>query len=143
MFTSGTSGYFPNPSKVCVFDDPHGEYTDLGNPFIGDKSNTSFSSQITSVIKISGTEQYIACADRWMPQWYIKPMAKQIISGMKRHFKDYKPDTSPQEAAPLPGELQKHSENTSISRYVWLPSGWEGDKPVIRWHDEWKVEDSK
>ncbi|MBD5534191.1 MAG: family 43 glycosylhydrolase [Lachnospiraceae bacterium] len=143
LFTSGTSGYFPNPSKVCVFEDPHGEYTDLGDPFIGDKSNTSFSSQITSVIKISGTAQYIACADRWMPQWYIKPMAKQIISGMMRHFKDYKPDTSPQKAAPLPGELQKHGENTSISRYVWLPIEWEGDKPVIRWHNEWKVEDSK
>ena len=30
-----------------------------------------------------------------------------------------------------------------ISRYVWLPIEWEGDQPVIRWYDEWKVEDFK
>ena len=74
-----------------------------------------------------------------MPQWYVKPMAKQIIAGMQRHFKDYQPDTSPREAAPLPGAEQRHTENTSISRYVWLPIEWEGDKPVIRWQKEWKV----
>ena len=71
LFTSGTSGYYPNPSKVCMFDDPHGEYIDLGDPFIGDKSGTSFSSQITSVIQIPGTDRFVACADRWMPQWYV------------------------------------------------------------------------
>ena len=141
LFTSGTSGYFPNPSKVCIFDGYHGEYKDLGDPCIGDKSGTTFSSQITSVIKIPGKDLYVACADRWMPQWYIKPMAKQIISGMERHFKDYKPDTSPQKAMPLPGVEQKHTENTSISRYVWLPIEWEGEKPVLRWRDEWRVED--
>ena len=74
-----------------------------------------------------------------MPQWYVKPMAKQIISGMERHFKDYQPDESPKEAAPLPGVEQRHKENTSISRYVWLPVEWKGDKPVIRWKDEWKI----
>ena len=140
LFTSGTSGYFPNPSKVCIFDDYHGEYKDLGDPCIGDKSGTTFSSQITSVIKIPGTDVYIACADRWMPQWYIKPMSKQIISGMERHFKDYKPDTSPQKATPLPGKELQHTENTSISRYVWLPIEWDGDKPVLRWRDEWRWE---
>lgn len=139
LFTSGTSGYYPNPSRVCMFTDPHGEYTDLGDPFIGDKSGTSFSSQITCVLKIPGTEQYIACADRWIPQWYVKPMAKQIIAGMERHFKDYQPDTGFKKAEPLPGRVQKHRENTSISRYVWLPIQWEGDKPVIRWQREWTV----
>lgn len=143
LFTSGTSGYFPNRSDVCVFEDYHGEYKSLGDPHIGDKSGTSFSSQISCVIKLPGTEQYVALADRWMPQWYVKPMASQIIKGMERHFKDYKPDTSPKEAAPLPGVLQKHSENTSISRYVWLPIEWEGDKPVIRWRKEWKTEEFK
>ncbi|MBD5101454.1 MAG: family 43 glycosylhydrolase [Subdoligranulum sp.] len=141
LFTSGTSGYYPNPSKVCMFTDPHGDYTDLGDPCIGDKSNTTFSGQITSVIQVPGTEQYIACADRWMPQWYVKPMAKQILSGMRRHFKDYTPDTSPKKAAPLTGKEQKHGENTSISRYVWLPIKWQGEKPVIRWQDEWKIEE--
>ena len=73
------------------------------------------------MIRLPGTDNYIACADRWIPRWYVKPMSRQILSGMKRHFKDYKPDTSPKEPAPLPGVLQKHSENTYLSRYVWLP----------------------
>ena len=141
LITSGTSGYFPNKSTVCVFDDYHGEYTDLGDPCIGDKSDTTFNSQITCVLKVPGTEQYIAMADRWNPQWWVKLMAKQIISGMERHFKDYQPDESPKDVHPLPGVEQKHGENTAISRYVWLPIEWEGDKPVIRWHDEWRWED--
>ena len=140
LFTSGTSGYFPNKSDVCVFEDYHGEYKSLGNPHIGDKSETSFSSQITCVIKLPGTEQYIALADRWMPQWYVPRMAKAIQSGMQRHFKDYRPDTEPKEITAVPSQLQKHSENTYLSRYVWLPIEWEGDKPVIRWRKEWKVE---
>ena len=141
LFTSGTSGYFPNKSDVCVFDEYHGEYRSLGDPHVGDKSSTSFSSQITCVIRLPGTEQYIALADRWMPQWYVPKMANAIQSGMERHFKDYRPDTSPREAAPLPGVLQKHSENTCRSRYVWLPIEWEDEKPVIRWRKEWKTED--
>ena len=79
----------------------------------------------------------IACADHWMPQWWVKLMAKQIVSGTARHFKDYKPDTAPKKAEPLPGKLLNHTENTSISRYVWLPIEWEGDKPVIHWTNEW------
>lgn len=139
LFTSGTSGYYPNKSDVCVFDDYHGEYKSLGDPHIGDKSDTSFSSQITSVLRIPGTDRYIACADRWMPQWYVKPMAKAIQNGMRAHFKDYTPDTEPKHITSVPGQLQKHGENTYKSRYVWLPIEWEGEKPVIRWQKEWTV----
>ena len=138
LITSGTSGYYPNPSQVCVFDDPHGEYRDLGEICVGDRSRTSFSAQFTSVICLPGTDRYIACADRWMPQWYVRLLSKQIQSGMKRHFKDYQPDRSPQKAAPLPGKELSHGENTSISRYVWLPIEWEGEKPQIRWQKEWR-----
>lgn len=141
LFTSGTSGYYPNKSDVCVFDNYHGEYKSLGDPCVGDKTNTTFNSQITCVIKLPGTEQYIALADRWMPQWYVPQLAKQVISGMERHFKDYKPDTSPKEITSVPGALQKHNENTYRSRYVWLPIEWEGEKPVIRWRDEWRTEE--
>ncbi len=138
LFTSGTSGYFPKKSDVCVFDDYHGEYKSLGNPHVGDRSETSFSSQITSVIRLPGSDSYIACADRWMPQWYIKPLARTIVSGMERHFKDYVPDTGPREITSVPGQLLKHGENTCLSRYVWLPIEWEGDKPVICWRKEWR-----
>ena len=138
LFTSGTSGYFPNASKVCVFDDYHGKYRDLGDPCIGDKSNTTFNSQITCVINIPGTDKYIACADRWRPQWWIPKMSKIIIKGMEKHFKDYAPDNSPKEAVPLPGKEQVNPENTYKSRYVWLPVEWKGEKPMIRWKNEWR-----
>jgi hypothetical protein len=29
--------------------------------------------------------------------------------------------------------------DTSKSRYVWLPIGFDGDRPVIGWHDEWSL----
>ena len=91
------------------------------------------------IIEPRPEDQFIACADRWMPQWYVRPIAKMIQSGMKRHFADYTPDTSPQEAKPLEGKVLQHTENTSISRYVWLPIRWNGEKPVIRWRKEWSL----
>lgn len=140
LFTSGTSGYYPNKRQVCVFDDYHGEYKDLGNSHIGDETNTFFSSQITCVLKVPGKDLYIACADRWMPGKMAMKMSAQVIRGMEKHFKDYKADYSPKKAQPLPGKLLKHTEKTCKSTYVWLPVEWEGDKPVIRWRDEWRVE---
>lgn len=110
-------------------------------PHIGDKSDTSFSSQITCVIRLPETDKYVALADRWKPQWYVKYVARQILSGMERHFNDYKPDIEPKEITSVPGKLQKHSENTCESRYVWLPIEWQGDKPVIYWRDEWSIEE--
>jgi hypothetical protein len=50
LLTSGTSGYVPNPSSVCVFDDFAGEYRDLGNPCVDDVDETSFYSQFTCVL---------------------------------------------------------------------------------------------
>ena len=120
-----------------AFDDYHGEYKDLGLVCEGDKSGTSFNAQFTSVIQVNG--QYIACADRWMPGWWVPLMARQIVSVTARHFKDYKPDLSPRKAEPLPEKEMPHTENTSISRYVWLPMEWDRDKPVIRWKKEWTV----
>lgn len=86
IITSGTSGYYPNPSQVCVFDDFHAEYQDLGNPHINDPFNTSFNSQISCVLKIPGKDLYIACADRWIPGKMVTLLSSQITSGMERHF---------------------------------------------------------
>ena len=27
--------------------------------------------------------------------------------------------------------------------YDWFPIEWDGEKTVIRWHDEWRLEDLK
>lgn len=141
LMTSGTSGYYPNQSCVCVFDDYHGEWADLGDPCVGDRSNTTFNSQVSDVLRIPGTELYVACADRWMPQPWVPLMSRQILAGMERHFKDYAPSKDPVGPAKLPGVLQTHTENTSVSRYVFLPIEWEGDVPRLRWHKEWRIEE--
>lgn len=60
LFTSGTSGYYPNPSQVCCFQDWHGEYIDMGDPCIGENSDTTFFGQITSI------SRYV-----WLPiEWH-------------------------------------------------------------------------
>lgn len=141
LFTSGTTGYYPNPSKVAMFENFHGEYTDLGDPHIGDKSGTSFSSQITCVLKIPGKDTYIACADRWKPDRSSEITGKLISHLMDVGMKNLKPDETPKESASLSGKEIRHFENTSKATYVWLPIEWDGDKPVIRWRDEWCLED--
>ena len=137
LFTSGTTGYYPNPTRVCVFDDFHGEYRDLGDPCVGDDTHTTFHSQITCVLKLPGRDAYIACADRWLPETGTKEEAQREIEAYRVRFADYRADRETKVAAPLPGRLQKHPENTSISRYVWLPICWEGEKPILRWVDAW------
>ena len=105
----------------------------------GDRTNTTFNSQITCVLQLPGTGQYIAMADRWKPEWWVPHLSRQIISGMERHFKGYTPDLSPKSAVPLPGKEQKNIENTYRSRYVWLPVEWDGEKPTIRLRSEWQT----
>jgi hypothetical protein len=147
LFTSGITGYFPNPSQVAVFDDFHGEYTDLGNPHSGDTTGTSFNSQISSVFKIPGKDIYIACADRWKPgnfnQWKAERFQQFVQNAMKseRARNMVKPDYSPQEGTELPKKKKHRFDNTSISGYVWLPIAWQDEKPVIQWRDEWRLED--
>ncbi len=31
--------------------------------------------------------------------------------------------------------------NTSQARYVWLPLGFEGERPVIEWRSEWTLDE--
>jgi hypothetical protein len=51
------------------------------------------------------------------------------------------PDYSPKVATKLPEKLQRHTESTYNARYVWLPIEWQDDKPVLRWRDEWTLEE--
>ncbi len=142
LFTSGTSGYYPNKTKVAVFDDYHGEYTDLGDPCIGDKAENTFCAQITDVIKIPGKKDlYVAVADRWKPGHNSKIMTMSTQKVMEKMFKNYQPDRTPKpEGTLLDSSEDKHTDDTYKSTYVWLPIEWEGDKPVLRWHKEWKLE---
>lgn len=135
LITSGTTGYLPNPSEAAVADTWHGPYRVLGNPHERDSSNTSYHSQISSVFRVRGKKDlYVAVADRWLPDCtfdydgYRKAYERIFIKGKGM----------------LPGEEKYFADakaNTSLADYVWLPIRFEGEKPVIEWRDEWKIED--
>lgn len=139
LFTSGTTSYCPNRTMVCLIEDPHGEYADLGDPCKGDWTGTTFNSQITSILQIAGTDRYIACADRWIPKWDAPIQAKKMYRNIQREFRSYQPDTSPRIPQPLTGATETFGHNTAISQYVWLPIQWEREKPVIRYRRKWKL----
>ncbi|MCR5101614.1 MAG: family 43 glycosylhydrolase [Butyrivibrio sp.] len=140
LLTSGTTGYLPNPSEVAVADTWHGPYTVLGNPHVGDVSNTSFHSQISSVFKVEGKRDlYIACADRWKPDSMDTKYEDYAIVFEKM----FSPD-SREEMADLfktMGESMNIKDDTSIADYVWLPIRFTDDGPKIEWIDSWKIED--
>ncbi|RKJ22101.1 hypothetical protein D7X48_00560 [bacterium D16-50] len=145
LLTSGTTGYFPNPSEAAVADSWHGPYHVLGNPHLGDSDNTSFHSQISSVFKVPGKKDlYIACADRWLPQ----DMGRRYEDYAKFYEMRYHPWLEADKE-----ELERYSPkgvvaNTSISDYVWLPLRFQEPDSThphgmvyIDWLDEWRIED--
>ena len=145
LMTSGTTGYDPNPTRICVFDDFHGSYEDMGEVCAGDVDATSFYSQFTCVLPVGNL--YIAMADRWLPERRHRHRAKRNAQKIRKTYGSVTPylpteaELAPRSANELPGKWLRHGENTSISRYVWLPIQFENGKPVIRWYDEWKIED--
>ena len=141
LFTSGTTGYFPNESEVAVADDWHGPYTVLGNPHPKDRARMSFRSQITDVLQIDNTDLYIAIADRWLPNMPSSLLlTKMIASGMNRMFgKPAKEESSSREQK----SKKVDNSNTARANYVWLPIRFEGEMPIIDWKSEWRNEDPR
>lgn len=145
MFTSGTTGYVPNPSRVCVFDDYHGVYTDLGCPHLSDQFNDSFGSQISAVVKIPGKNLYVALADRWLPGLVETDIPVRIAKDFERRYSEHKPfekDFSVPKTRDKTGMKRGKWDTTQDSRYVFLPISFnESGKPVLEWKDEWSIED--
>ena len=146
MFTSGTTGYVPNPSKVAVFDSYHGEYTDLGCPHINDRWQDSFSSQIADVIKIPGKHNlYVALADRWLPQFANSDVSMRTVKAYEERYKAHKPfdrDFTEPKTKDKTGMKRGKWDTTVDSRYVFLPVVFDDSgKPTIEWKDEWRLED--
>lgn len=139
LVTSGTTGYFPNPSEFASAPDHHGPWTVLGNAHPGDDSRTSYGSQITSVFKHPGKRDlYIALADRWLPQLpadmpSVFDTMAAMATGEPRPHVTTGADTGAVLAA-------AEGNNTAIADYVWLPIRFDGAVPVIDWHDEWRIE---
>jgi len=145
LFTSGTTGYHPNPSEIACARTYHGPWEVLGDPHPGDKSRTSFNSQITSVFKHPGKKDlYIALADRWIPNlpadashpFETGEQYEYVAAIFESMFNPEieKPQITEQDAKVL-------APNTSIADYVWLPVRFDRDIPYLAWEDEWRIED--
>lgn len=147
LITSGTTGYFPNPSRVAVADSFHGPWTDLGDLHPGDPSRTSFNSQICSVFRHPGKKDlYIALADRWMGPQSGKAFENGDTSRLvERAFaKSFAKPPQPLTAdeAYARNTLGGLGVDTSQSRYVWLPLSFDKDgRPGISWRPQWSPDD--
>lgn len=136
LFTSGTTGYYPNATRVARIDEIHGKWTDLGNACVNDFNNNSFHAQFSSVFKHPFKKDlYIAVGDRWLTDLPIDlPDINKVFYGMfsekGEKIMDHK-------------ELKSLSdENTSEANYVFLPVKFKEDgTPYLEWCRSWKTED--
>lgn len=68
LITSGATGWDPNPASYATATDILGEWTDHGNPCVGEGAGTTFGSQSTNVIPVDpDAGLYIYMGDRWTP----------------------------------------------------------------------------
>lgn len=141
LFTSGMTGYVPNPSEVAVSDDWLTGYRVLGDPHVDDDSRASFNSQISNIFKVEGKDLFIAIADRWVPRFVVTGETYDMIVRAITSRYDETVRVTPEEKGLIAKLPVGGSADTSIADYVWLPICWEGDMPRIFWHKEWKVEE--
>jgi len=139
LLTSGTTGYFPNPSEVAVARSYHGPWSALGDPHPDDETRTSYRSQICSVFKHPHKKDlYITLADRWLGEREVDArkaasmFETAFASGRpSEHFARYELEDPEVFAAP----------DTSRAGYVWLPVRFDGDMAYLDWKAEWRIED--
>lgn len=137
IITSGMTGYIPNPSEVAVSDDWMTGYTVQGNPYVNDDSSASFNSQISGVFQIRGTEQYVAIADRWVPDYVVTKERYEWLYRVIRSNFDKSVKATIKEKIALTKTPMVAAANTSLARYVWLPIRFDGDRLMIEWRDNW------
>jgi hypothetical protein len=143
LITSGTTGYYPNPSEYAISSDWLGDYVVMGDPHEKDPSKTSFNSQISSVFKNPKKKDlYIALADRWKPA--ISKDEENYSSGqlsneIQEKFRAiFDPET---EFVFTEEDAKEMQINSSLSDYVWLPILFKDDQIKIEWKEEWRIED--
>jgi hypothetical protein len=142
LATSGTTSYYPNPSEIAVADTFHGPFRGLGDLHRNDHSRTSFNSQISCIFRHpKKRDLYIALADRWRgpiegAEFESGKMSATVQSEFRKRFSDPPEQLTESEQRLMDTDL---NINTSQARYVWLPIGFDGDRPVIEWRDEWSA----
>jgi hypothetical protein len=139
LITSGMTGYIPNPSETAVSSDYMGPFTVQGDPCESDDSSATFNSQISCIFKVPQKEEYIAMADRWVPDVVMtKEKYDILLRAVQSHFNPVVKVTM-EEKMTLQGLPMLGTADTSKAQYVWLPIRFEGEQPVIAWKDEWKI----
>lgn len=160
LLTSGTSGYFPNPSEVAIADTWHGPYRVIGDPHPRDESRTSYHSQIASVFKVVGKKDlYIAVADRWQPEYTFLRYEDyaDCFEAMFDPACGKKEDWSIVQQKAEKYLSRKNMDvagaahlcfDTSIADYVWLPLRFvepDAEHPdgqvLVDWRDEWSLDE--
>lgn len=70
LFTSGCTGWNPNPAQYAVANSILGPWQARGNPCVGPERDTTFRSQSTFVLPAPGKPpgSFIFLADRWEPK---------------------------------------------------------------------------
>lgn len=138
LVTSGTTSYHPNPSEIAVSKSFHGPFEILGNPHTNDSTNTSFSSQISSVFKHPKKKDlYIAIADRWIADREGLVPYDILADAYDQYFNPSRQD----EPKVFIGPSYNANENTYKADYVWLPFRFDGKMAYLDWQDEWRIED--
>ena len=138
LVTSGTTGYYPNPSEVAVADTWHGPWTVLGNPHPDDFTHTSYHSQISSVFKVPGKKDlYIALGDRWLPEKMDITYA-EVAAAFGKWFGE---KTDPELFESFMKKTEGRHDVTMKARYVWLPFTFKDGVPTLEWRDEWRPSD--
>ncbi len=143
LVTSGTTGYFPNPSEVAIAETYHGPFTVLGDLHPTDSTRTSFNSQISCIFKHPKKKDlYIAIADRWMPTLSEAELQNGEFSQTVQDafHKAFAPTPEPLTTAEMLLLTDNLKINTSLSRYVWLPILFNDDRPTIEWRSEWSLD---
>ena len=80
IITSGTTAKFPNASETVSYDDIHGEWEELGDPFVGDVKRTSFDSQVSCVFKYRDGGQMARRSSRGQTR-YRRNFCRDLRSG--------------------------------------------------------------
>ncbi|MGN1078285.1 MAG: family 43 glycosylhydrolase [Candidatus Gallimonas sp.] len=131
LLTSGTTGYYPNRTKVHEITAMHGEWKELGYPCRRDGNKNSFHAQFSSVFRHPFIDDlYVAIGDRWLRD--LPPDLPDMDEAFYQMFANKKTyDLSPYT-----------DSDTSEANYVWLPVRFrKNGTPYLEWADEWTPED--
>ncbi len=142
MLTSGMTGYVPNRSDSAAADAWEDVFVSLGDPHVDDDSKASFNSQISKIFKVEGRENcFIAMADRWLPGYHVDSRIADLFTRViASTYEPEKYQATEAERKEMYAGNVLETANTAVADYVWLPIEWAGDKPMIRWREQWKVD---